>query len=142
MDWRNRSRRGNWALRPVRGSVRCRSISALTPRALVQLTWKKQTSIGGDCRPTELDAKLGIEREANRIRCRVTHWMMPSATREAPQKPAFLAGAERLWPGAFSLQNENAGSDAIRSPDQPAAERLRIVRPSAFAVFRRRSSSS
>ena len=78
--------------------------------ALVQLTWKKQTSIGGDCRPTELDAKLGIEREPNRGRCRVTHWMMPPATREAPQKPA--------------------------------AERLRIVRPSAFAVFRRRSSSS
>ena len=36
--------------------------------------------------------------------------MMPSATREAPQKPAFLAGAERLWPGAFTSQNENAGS--------------------------------
>jgi hypothetical protein len=34
---------------------------------------------------------------------------MPSATREAPQKPAFLAGAERLWPCAFSLQNVYAG---------------------------------
>ena len=64
--------------------------------ALVQLTWKKQTSIGGDCRTAELDAKLGIEREANRGRCPVTHWMMPSATREAPQKPAVFAGAERL----------------------------------------------
>src|SRR5262245_3314812 len=78
---------------------------------LVQLTWKKQTSIGGDRRPAELDAKLGIEREANRSSCRVTHWMMPSATREAPPKPAFLAGAERLWPDRFTVQNENAGSN-------------------------------
>ena len=42
----------------------------------------------------ELDAKLRIEPEADRAGFCVTHWMMPSATREAPQKPACLAGAE------------------------------------------------
>src|SRR5215831_19940464 len=74
--------------------------------AFVQLARKQQARVGRDGGATELDAKLGIEREPNRGRCRVTHWMMPSATREAPQKPAFLAGAERLWPGAFTSQNE------------------------------------
>jgi hypothetical protein len=33
---------------------------------------------------------------------RVTHWMMPLRTREAPQEPAFLAGVERLWPGPLT----------------------------------------
>jgi len=32
--------------------------------------------------------------QAERPRMVVTDWMMPSATREAPQKPACLAGAE------------------------------------------------
>ena len=39
--------------------------------------------------------------------------MMPSATREAPEKPAFLAGAEQLWPDRFTAQNENAGTNDL-----------------------------
>ena len=61
---------------------------------LVQLAREQQPCVGRDGGAAELDAKLRIEREANRARFCVTHWMMPSATREAPQKPACLAGAE------------------------------------------------
>ncbi len=61
--------------------------------ALVQLARKR---VGRDGGAAELDAKLGIEREAKRARFHVTHWMMPFATRKAPPKPAFLAGAGRL----------------------------------------------
>jgi hypothetical protein len=38
----------------------------------------------------ELDAELRIEREANRARCRVTHWMVPSASARSPREPRFL----------------------------------------------------
>jgi hypothetical protein len=53
--------------------------------ALVQLAREKQSSIGGNARSAELDTKLGIEREANRARFRVTHWMMPSAPTGHPE---------------------------------------------------------
>jgi hypothetical protein len=39
----------------------------------VHLAREQQPSIGSDRRSPELDAKLQIEREANRARCRVTH---------------------------------------------------------------------
>ena len=52
-------------------------------KALVQLARQQQSGVGGYRRPVELDTKLGVEREANRARFCVTHWMMPSATREA-----------------------------------------------------------
>ena len=61
----------------------------------VQFAREYQPRIGGHRGSTELNAKLGIEREANRARCRVTHWMMPSAPARHPE-PAFLAGVERL----------------------------------------------
>jgi len=61
---------------------------------LVQLAREQQPRVGRDGGAAELDAKVRIEREANRARFCVTHWMMPSAIREAPQKPACLAGAE------------------------------------------------
>ena len=57
---------------------------------LVQLTRQQQSSIGGDRRAPELDAKLGVEREANRARCRVTHWVVPSASARSPRNPRFL----------------------------------------------------
>src|SRR5437773_10224674 len=86
MDWRKRSESANCRLRPLRGSVRCRAESEV----LVQLTRQQQSSIGGDRRAPELDAKLGVEREANRTRFRVTHWMMPSAPARHPRNPHFL----------------------------------------------------
>jgi len=55
----------------------------------------------------ELDAKLRIEREANRIRCRVTHGVVPSASARSRREPRFLAGVERLWPGPLASQNED-----------------------------------
>ncbi len=38
----------------------------------------------------EFHAKLGIEREANRARCRVTHWVVPSASARSRREPRFL----------------------------------------------------
>jgi len=34
---------------------------------------------------SELDAELRIERETNRARCRVTHWVVPSASARSPE---------------------------------------------------------
>jgi len=45
----------------------------------VQLAREQQPGIGSDGGSEELDAELRIEREANRARCRVTHWAVPSA---------------------------------------------------------------
>src|SRR5260370_1658837 len=58
--------------------------------AFVQLAREQEPSIGGHCGSPEFDAKLGIEREANRARCRVTHWVVPSASARSPREPRFL----------------------------------------------------
>jgi len=58
--------------------------------AFVQLAREQEPSVGGHRGAAELDVKLGIEREANRARCRVTHWMMPSAPARHPRNPHFL----------------------------------------------------
>src|SRR6266446_4941472 len=91
MDWRKRSGRGNW--RAVVSGARIAQM-ALDQRAqaeaLVQLAREQQPSIGGHRGSSELDAKLGIEREANRARCRVTHWVVPSAPARSPREPRFL----------------------------------------------------
>jgi hypothetical protein len=57
--------------------------------AFVQLAREQQPRIGGHGGSPELDAKLGIEREANRARCHVTHWVMPSALARNPREPRF-----------------------------------------------------
>ena len=97
-------------MRPVRGSVRCRSISALRPRRSSNSRGQQQPGIGGDRRAAELDAKLGVEREANRASFRVTHWVVPSAPARSPREPHFLRASTRLSPGSFTFQIENAGS--------------------------------
>src|SRR6266446_10668221 len=79
MDWRKRSGRGNWLLLPRELDERL----GLSAR-------EQQPSIGGHRGSSELDAKLGIEREANRARCRVTHWVVPSAPARSPREPRFL----------------------------------------------------
>src|SRR6266852_7622965 len=58
--------------------------------ALVQLAREQQPSIGSDRGSAELDAELRIEREANRARCRVTHWVVPSVAARNPREPRFL----------------------------------------------------
>ncbi len=75
----------------------------------VQLAREEQPSIGSDRGSVELDAQLGIEREADRARFCVTHWMMPSAPARHPRNPHFLRALSGLWPGSFSSQNGNAG---------------------------------
>src|SRR2546426_9862796 len=56
----------------------------------IQRAREQQPGIGGDRGAAELDPKLGIEREANRARCCVTHWMMPSAPARRRREPNFL----------------------------------------------------
>ena len=58
--------------------------------AFVQLAREQEPSIRGHRGATELDAELGIERETNWARRRVTHWMMPSAPARHPRNPHFL----------------------------------------------------
>src|SRR5258708_4405238 len=58
--------------------------------ALIQLAREQQPSLGGNRGSAELDAKLGIERETNRARFRVTHWVVPSAPARSCREPQFL----------------------------------------------------
>src|SRR6266446_5162 len=58
--------------------------------ALVQLAREQQPRIGGHRGSSELDAELRIEREANRARCCVTHWVVPSAPARSPREPRFM----------------------------------------------------
>jgi hypothetical protein len=63
---------------------------SIKAETFVQRAREQQPGIGGDRCAAELDAKLGIEREANRARRRVTHWMMPSAPARSRREPHFL----------------------------------------------------
>src|SRR2546427_6819085 len=58
--------------------------------ALVQLAREQEPSIGGHRGSSELDAQLRIDREANRARCRVTHWVVPSASARSRREPRLL----------------------------------------------------
>jgi len=60
------------------------------PQAFVQLAREQDTGIGGHRRAPELDAKLRIKREANRARCCVTHWVVPSASARSPREPRVM----------------------------------------------------
>jgi len=53
-------------------------------KLIVQLAREQQPRIRGHRGAAELDAKLGIEREPNRATCRVTHWVVPSASARSP----------------------------------------------------------
>jgi hypothetical protein len=88
MDWRNRSDTGNCRLCPADQEVPLDE--GVRAETLVQLAREQQVSIGGDRSSAEVDAKLGIEREANRARCRVTHGMMPSGPARSRREPHLL----------------------------------------------------
>jgi hypothetical protein len=78
---------------PVVSGARIREVSldqGIKPEAFVQLTREQQPGIGGDGGSPELDAQLGVEREANRADFRVTHWMMPSGPARSRREPHFL----------------------------------------------------
>ena len=77
--------------------------------ALVQLAREQQPHIGGDGSAAELDAKLGIEREANRVMMSRHPWGGALRVSEEPPRAAFLAGVERLWPCPLASQNEDVG---------------------------------
>ena len=61
----------------IREVLRDQEIKAET---FVQLAREQKPGIGGDGGSAELDAKLGVERELNRARFRVTHGVVPSAS--------------------------------------------------------------
>src|SRR2546425_10485838 len=63
MDWRKRSESANCRLRPLRGVGEVSLDERAEAEVVVQLTRQQQSSIGGDRRAPELDAKLGVERE-------------------------------------------------------------------------------
>jgi len=58
--------------------------------AFVEFARDQEAGIGGHRRAPELDAQLRIEREANRARCRATHWVVRSASARSPREPSFL----------------------------------------------------
>jgi hypothetical protein len=76
---------------------------------LVPLAGPQQPGVGGHRRTPELDAEVGIEREATRASFRVTHWVVPSVPARRPREPRFLRVLSDLWPGSFTFQIENAG---------------------------------
>ena len=54
--------------------------------------------IGGHRGSSELDAELRIERDVNRARCRVTHWVVPSAPARSPREPRFVRALSDYGP--------------------------------------------
>src|SRR5262245_41864867 len=66
--------------------------------AFVEFARKQEARIGGNGGSAKLDAKLGVEREANRARFLVTHWMMPSASARHPRSPHFLKALSDYGP--------------------------------------------
>jgi hypothetical protein len=78
---------------PIVSGARIREVpldQGVKAETFVQLAREQQPGIGGDGGSAELDAKLRIEREPNRARCRVTHWMMPSGPARSRREPPFL----------------------------------------------------
>ena len=81
----------------------------IKPKAFVQLAREQQPSIRSyRCSP-ELDAKLGVEREANRAGFCVTHWLMASAPARRPRNPHFLRALSDCGVVRSPLKTENAG---------------------------------
>lgn len=72
--------------------------------AFVQLAREKQSRIGRDRGTAELDAKLRIERELDRTRFRVTHWMMPSAPARPPGNLRFSRALNNYGPVDSALK--------------------------------------
>ncbi len=78
----------------------------IKPEAFVQLAREEEPSIGGDRGSAEPDAQLRVEREANRARFRVTHWMMPSASARHPRIPHFLRSLSDYGPAPSPLKTK------------------------------------
>src|SRR5712691_3396390 len=96
--------------------------------SLVQLAREQQPSIGGHRGSSELDPELRIGREANRARCRVTHWVVPSASARSPREPRFLRvlsdyGLVR-WPLKTKMWVE-----MIRTVDEQVVSRIERLGP-------------
>jgi|SRR5215831_10711303 len=75
-------------------------------KVLIQLARQQQPGIRRDRGTMELDAKLRIEREANRARFRVTHWIVPSAPARHPRNPHFLRALSDYGPSDSPLKTK------------------------------------
>jgi hypothetical protein len=51
---------------------------------------EQEPGIAGHHGSPGFDAELGVERESNRARFRVIHWVGPSALARSPREPRFL----------------------------------------------------
>src|SRR5712664_3104319 len=91
---------------------------------LVQLAREQQPSIGGHRGSSELDAKLGIEREANRARCRVTHWVVPSAPARSPREPRFLRVLHDYGPVRSAFKSKMWAEWRLVRPVRPSRHPL------------------
>jgi hypothetical protein len=74
--------------------------------ALIQLAGQQQPGVGGHRGAPKLDAKLGIECEANRARCRVTHWVVPSVPARSPREPRFMRALSDYRPVHSSFKSK------------------------------------
>ena len=92
---------------------------------LVQLAGQQEPGVRGHRRAAEFDAKLGIEREANRVRFRVTHWVVPSIPARRPREPRFM----------------QALSD-YRPARSPFKSKMRVQMPAAAASWKGSSPAS
>jgi len=81
----------------------------------IQLAREQQPGIRGDRGAAELDTQLRIERETNRARCRVTHWVVPSASARSPREPRFMRALSDYGPLRSAFKSKMWVSDASRS---------------------------
>jgi len=77
-------RQGKLVVAPAAGIVEVSLDQGAQAEVLVQLARQQQPGVGGHRRAMELDTKLGVEREANGARFRVTYWVVPSVPARSP----------------------------------------------------------
>jgi hypothetical protein len=75
---------------PGAGSMRYRSITALRPRRSSNSRGNNNPASEVTVAPRNSTRSWGVERDANRSRFGVTHWMMPSARAMPRRSPHFL----------------------------------------------------
>ncbi len=98
-------------------------------KAFVQLAREQEAGIGGHRGPPELDAELGVEREANRARFRVTHWVVPSASVRSPREPRFLRVLSDYDPARSVFKSKMR----VQSQDRHQASRVKRTYRAWFA---------
>src|SRR2546425_7189691 len=117
MDWRKRSESANCRLRPLRGSVRCRSMSAPRPRCSSNSRGSSSPASEVTVAPRNSTRSWGLnERRIGPDIASPIGWC-PPRQRGAPESRVSW-GVERLWPWSVHLSKRKCGLKTVRRSGQ------------------------